>query len=807
MPATPPPSQSVTLLLLLSGTELHCVQIDGEIEALTGYPASELLSGANRFDTLIHPDDRDIREQIFSHLPQAEPLALTYRILQKNGRVKIISGICQKHPGKEAGETGIALTLQAPQIQRDNIVEKMMLKNFVAMLENSDDYIYFKDRNHVFTGASRTLVNITEPTEHWTDLIGKTDYEVFPREFADIYFTLEKKVFSGLLPVAQDIQPTMDVRGNKGWVDNRKYPIKDSHGNIVGLFGIARDITQLKQAQESLQQEQAFSRALLDSLPGIFYLYSYPELRLALWNRQHETLLGYDANEMKDRHITDWHTPEYIEAVLQAIEKVMQDGQSEIEAPLVTKDGRLVPFLLTGVKFEAQGRPFLLGTGIDITKRKQAETQLQASHDLLAKLSLNTPGMFYELKMSPDGQFSFPFVSDTVKEYFNATPEELRENAAKIFAGLHPDDHDKFVASFLESARTLQPRQLEYRVCNQQGGTRWVAGSSKPERQPDGNTVWYGFVSDITGRKQSEIRQQLAASVFTHAHEGITITDANGTIVEVNDTFTRITGYTREEATGKNPRILQSGRHDAEFYACLWQSLVENGHWSGEIWNRHKNGEIYAVLLTISAVHDSDGRTQNFVALLTDITQMKKHEQQLIYMAHYDALTSLPNRALLTDRLQQAMAQGQRRKQPLAVAYVDLDGFKAINDEHGHDVGDDFLVAISQRMKTVLREVDTLARLSGDEFVAVLADLEHSQDCKPVLERLLKATSEPIALRGAILQVSSSIGVVIYPQDGKEVDLLLRRADQAMYKAKQAGRNCYRLFDANQDGSEGEGER
>lgn len=291
---------------------------------------------------------------------------------------------------------------------------------------------------------------------------------------------------------------------------------------------------------------------------------------------------------------------------------------------------------------------------------------------------------------------------------------------------------------------------------------------------------------------EDEARLQLAASVFTHAREGIIITDADGTIVEVNDTFTRITGYPREEALGQNPQMLQSGRHGPEYYAAMGKTLIEKGHWTGEAWNRRKNGEVYAELLTISAVQDATGKTRNYVALFTDITAMKEHEQQLEHIAHHDALTSLPNRVLLADSLQQAMVQSQRRNRSLAVVYFDLDGFKAVNDTHGHDVGDELLIAIAQRMKDALREGDTLARIGGDEFVAVLVDLERPQDCETVLERLLQAAADPVTVRQQVLHVSASIGVTLYPQDGAN-------ADQAMYQAKQAGKNRYHLFDVDQD--------
>lgn len=292
---------------------------------------------------------------------------------------------------------------------------------------------------------------------------------------------------------------------------------------------------------------------------------------------------------------------------------------------------------------------------------------------------------------------------------------------------------------------------------------------------------------------------QLAASVFTHAREGILITDRNATIVEVNQAFSVITGYSREEVIGQNPRILKSGRQSKEFYTSLWNTLIEKGHWYGELWNRRQDGAVYAELVSMSVVHDANGQVSNYVAVFTDITSMKAHQAQLEHVAHYDALTSLPNRMLLSDRLHQALIQSQRRECSLAVAYLDLDGFKEVNDRHGHQVGDELLIALSARMKDALRESDTLARMGGDEFLAVLGDLEHATDYEPVLSRLLRAASAPIRVGDAILNVSASIGVTLSPRDGIEPDQLIRQADQAMYQAKQSGKNRYHLFDIDSD--------
>jgi diguanylate cyclase (GGDEF)-like protein/PAS domain S-box-containing protein len=307
-------------------------------------------------------------------------------------------------------------------------------------------------------------------------------------------------------------------------------------------------------------------------------------------------------------------------------------------------------------------------------------------------------------------------------------------------------------------------------------------------------------LSEINEFKRDERELKLAASVFIHASEGIVITDARGNIVDVNAAFTRITSYTRDEVLGRNPGILSSGRQDKEFFAAFWRGLTEKGHWYGEIWNRRKSGEVYVEMLRISALYDSNGKVTEYVGLFSDITAMKEHEKQLEHFAHYDALTNLPNRLLLADRMQQGMVQSLRRAQSLAVVFLDLDGFKEINDAHSHAVGDKLLISLSSRMKAVLREGDTFARIGGDEFVALLIDIDSTAECQPTLSRLLAAVAEPVRVDHLLLRVTASLGVTFYPQgDSIEADQLLRQADQAMYQAKIAGKNRFHVFDPTLD--------
>ncbi len=280
------------------------------------------------------------------------------------------------------------------------------------------------------------------------------------------------------------------------------------------------------------------------------------------------------------------------------------------------------------------------------------------------------------------------------------------------------------------------------------------------------------------------------------------ITHANGAILNVNEAFTRITGYSRDEVLGKNPRLLSSGRQDKDFYTAMWAELKQKGHWYGEVWNRRKSGELFVEALTITAVRGADGQTEHYVALFTDITAIREHQSQLEHMAHFDALTNLPNRLLLSDRLRQGLAQAERRGQTLAVIYLDLDGFKAVNDQCGHEAGDQLLIAVADRMKQTLREGDTLARLGGDEFVAVMGDLANGDACVPMLNRLLASAALPVSIGDLKLQVSASIGVTFYPQPQSiDADQLLRQADQAMYQAKLAGKGRYHIFDAKKDSS------
>ncbi|MBC7681518.1 MAG: diguanylate cyclase, partial [Ferruginibacter sp.] len=304
---------------------------------------------------------------------------------------------------------------------------------------------------------------------------------------------------------------------------------------------------------------------------------------------------------------------------------------------------------------------------------------------------------------------------------------------------------------------------------------------------------------DITAQKAVETQLKLTACVFTHTNEGILITDRASLIQEVNHAFTAITGYGRGDVLGKLPSMFRSSRQGQEVYKAMWVALIRLGQWKGEIWSRKQNGEVYSTLLSVSRVRGPTGKVQHHVALFSDITPLRLEQEKLAHWAHFDRLTDLPNRWLLSDRLHQARAICLRNKHVLGVLYLDLDGFKVINDRYGHAVGDELLIAISQRARGALRDMDTLARMGGDEFVVVLANLHGADDCIRLTERILAACSEPVDIQGWTLSITASIGITMYPYDDSEPDILMRHADQAMYEAKQSGKNRYHVFDAAQE--------
>lgn len=557
--------QNSNKIIALSEIKLHFVLgspnlisfVSKQINQLFGFSAEDFLTGSVIFEDLIHPDDRELSLSLFSNQVHHGLAKINFRIRKKNTRIQCITGTYKKYRKKDSSEIILELLLQNSNSLNQTIEKHTLLANFSAMMQVTDDYIYFKDRNHVFTGASQTLVSVSDPSEHWTNLIGLTDYDIFPEEYADRYYSQEKMIFNGEVSIAQEIQPLLGNNGKHGWIDNRKYPIKDKNGEIIGLFGIARDISDVRQLQKDL------------------------------------------------------------------IKKVEQ--------------------LETSNKIFDEA-----GDAIAIIKD---DSFIDCNKAILKLLGFKNKNDFLEY-------------------------------------------------SLLE----LSPRQ-----------------------QPD-NTV-----SSVKLEKHIA----LALKNGIHRFDWVNQT-TKGNLIDAEITLTAI--------IINNEKLLHV-------------------HWR-------------------------------------DTSERKEMLQTIKWQATHDPLTNLPNRTLLIDRFERAIGNAKRLNKQMLVCMLDLDRFKPINDTFGHDIGDKLIVNVSNRLNTLIRCADTVSRLGGDEFVLLLCDFDTTYEMKKVLQRALDTLSEPYIIDSHTINITASIGVALYPSDDVDADTLLRHADQAMYMAKQAGRNRVHWFDVGRDKEE-----
>lgn len=356
----------------------------------------------------------------------------------------------------------------------------------------------------------------------------------------------------------------------------------------------------------------------------------------------------------------------------------------------------------------------------------------------------------------------------------------------------HPDDKAQVRALMKDHFRNRTSNfDADFRVRCKDGSWKWIRTRGMVVRQDAQGRPqrMIGTYVDISDRQQRESELRLASAVFNIADEAMVVTNPQNEIISVNPAFTIVTGYAPEEAIGRNPNMLSAKTHSKAFYQALWTQLVETGSWSGEVLNRKKSGEVYVEWLSIKRVLDDKGQLTHHVAVFSDITARKAAEGRIRHLAMHDALTDLPNRTLLTERIEQAIVRARREKSRLGLMYFDLDQFKPINDSLGHEVGDLLLKAVARRVVDCVRESDTVARVGGDEFVVLLPVLTEERDALMVAEKIRAALNQPFQVAGNTLNISTSIGLTIHPEHGVDEQMLTRNADAAMYQAKTQGRN------------------
>jgi len=438
----------------------------------------------------------------------------------------------------------------------------------------------------------------------------------------------------------------------------------------------------------------------------------------------------------------------------------------------------------------------------EIFKREEAQTKLTETTTLLQ----NVIGTSQDLIFVKDIQLRTILCNSAFAQALGKTPENLYGctdiengwlpefvygNPQKGIRGFEQDDNEVLTGQIVHNIS--DPIKIAEEI-------KFFDTIKLPLRDKKGSIIGVlGVSRDITERQLTEDKLKLFAKIFVETKEGILITDNNAIMVDVNPAFIEISGFDREDVIGQNPSILSSGKQNATLYKEMWQSINTRGYWQGEIWNRKKTGELYAELLSISSLTDDSDNVLHYVGIFSDVTNSKNQQVELERMAHYDALTQLPNRVLLNDRFSQALSHCKRQENLLAVCFLDLDNFKPVNDLHGHEAGDQLLIDVAQRIKAIIRDEDTISRQGGDEFVLLLRDIESFSHCEKMLKRIIYSLAEPYIINRQSITISASIGITLYPLDNSDSDTLMRHADQAMYQAKTAGRNRYQLFNTEQD--------
>ena len=470
---------------------------------------------------------------------------------------------------------------------------------------------------------------------------------------------------------------------------------------------------------------------------------------------------------------------------------------------LKSKSGNWVGVLVRGktMLYNEEGVPtWMFGVHLDLTEFIQNQINRQDLMKKINKLHQNIPGFLYQFKMNKDGSHYFSFLTEGIIDIYGHTAEEGMQNPSMLWNIIHPDDILRVQKTTIDSANNMSLWTQRFRIIHPTKGIRWVEGRSTPQAEPDGSIVWTGYIHDDTDFQKSKDLAKIATSVYKNSQEGIIVANKCGRIEKVNPAFTKITGIKEEDLLNQKFNKFFDQFVSEGFCKSISKTLIENRSWKGEVLFKKSNKEVFDILLSIDLINDEDfNQVGNYVAIFTDIGQIKKHEEDLERLANYDCLTGLPNRRLLLDKLDLAINHSKNTNNKLAVCFIDLDKFKPINDKYGHATGDEFLCKLSTSLLNSVRSHDTVARLGGDEFVVIISDVNEDVEMENMLERLANACSQTYLINGINLEASASIGVVVYPNVTGSADELLRFADQSMYRAKQQGRKRYVYFDPQQE--------
>ena len=608
--------------------------------------------------------------------------------------------------------------------------------------------------------------------------MGYEPEEIMGRFFYDLCHPYERQAVQDVF--GERLQDKKDFRqflkrlqhkdGGYVMVESSGTPVYDVAGEPAGFCGISRDVTEEKQAEESIRMLAQFPAENPDPMMRVdikgTVLYANPASRGLC------ATIGFRKGEVVPE---SWRRP---------ILKALSSGRSqEIE---VAVEDRVLSLVVAPASAAAAVHIY----GRDVTERNQAQQKLEESERRYQDLYDNAPDLY----MTLDKVGKIVSVNHYGAEHLGYATDEILDSS--IWDLIHPDDHEQMKDWVKNSmAQGLKQGEREHRLLRKDGSFLWVLMRSRMIVDAKGRIKeWRTIYRDITETRRSREQMQLAAQVLENSIEGIQVTDAGGMVQMVNPAFSFITGYCAEEVVRKEGLLTRMGEADSKVVEDMWMGLKGKGHWSGEVWSRRKNGEAYPKWLNVSVIKDPLGNVINYICIFRDMTLIKHREEKIKYLANHDPLTGLPNRLLFEDRLTVALARADRHRGCLGLLFLDLDDFKLVNDRLGHAMGDLLLQQMAGRLVACVRGEDTVARFGGDEFLMILQGIKSAADAEEAAGRILSNLNRPFLLKGQEVAISASVGITIFPDDGKQPDVLLKNADLAMYAAKTNGRNKFRRF-------------
>ena len=812
----------------------------GNCTAMLGFPALSEPTWDD-FIAMVHSEDRQrVINATQSHIESDEKYAVEYRIVAANGNIHWMFSTGQVErdaEGKPSVMRGIVQDIterkkaEQKNQQLANILEQSLNEIYIFNSES----LYFE---HVNQGAINNL--------------GFGLNELKKMTLFDIKQECDSESFTNLLrPLIGGEQNQIRYEAIHQRKNGTCYPVEVSlqiyHNNPDYLVAICLDISQRKAMERSLADERNLLHSLIDNIPDyIFCKNTVGEYLIC--NKTVTSFFNHSIENIIGRTDFDFVDSETAQAFRESDAAVLAQGSTCVNEEWITlPDGKQVLLETLKTPLKNSNGDFLgvIGISRDITQRKAHEVKISRLSDFYSSLSkinhaivqIDNEGDLFSTVCTITANFQ------PVELAWIGKPDAVSQLISPVaVVGKNTDYLDHLIISIDPDVLEGQgPTGIAYRESrivtvndfqtdsttqhwcnNSEVHSDWGSSCCVPilfNQKPYAVLNIYSLEKDFfdteflnlmaelsldlsfaldsyaheAARQVAEEKLELTAKVFSQSQEAIVITDKDNNIISVNRAFTVVTGYEEQEVLGKNPKFLSSGRQDQAFYRKLWDSLQQNKFWQGEIWNRHKNGDIYPEWLTISVVFDQLGNVIHYIATFTDITQHKLTEQQLEHLAHYDSLTNLPNRLLLKSRVDYELILAERNKNTFALLFIDLDHFKNINDSLGHSMGDQVLMEVGQRLLACVREEDTVARLGGDEFNILLAD-SNMNGAATVSNKIIASLEEPILCQGYQLYITPSIGISLYPGNGDSYETLSQNADTALYQAKELGRNQYQFF-------------